>query len=257
MLREMPLIPQGSLTRAFRVAASPTDGAVLRRLRSHSAISDGLAHPLRDPRGRIRGSVHLYCALNRDAVYQARLGHWDEAKALAKEAARLEQRTDTAELAAEIAKSMHRPSVAELASATQASSTSTKMRTTIERLTADIEKVRHRDHNGCHSQKLGQVVRIQDDMAHIELTGATLTSVPLKLLTAKSLGHVGAWVSMDWQLIEGEALINVEPAVETEGDPERYPFLPLSRETHPDAGAALEGMEPVVVPNIPAVIHGR
>jgi hypothetical protein len=91
----MRITEEPFVTRESILAVLKPSGAVserpFRTLRQHDTASEGLLVLMRSPAGQILGQVRLYSSLNGDAARAYRLRRFDEAKAFAKRAAKLER----------------------------------------------------------------------------------------------------------------------------------------------------------------------
>lgn len=103
MLFELPLTTAEEIVAEFRPDGRTATKGALRTLRARRAVSGGISEPVREPSGQVRGSLHLYCALNLDAARLARLGRDAEAQQIAAVAEDIERRDETAHVALALA----------------------------------------------------------------------------------------------------------------------------------------------------------
>ncbi len=209
----LPLLTKREIAREMRLGSLRTDDAVLRTLRTNKALSKGLSGNQRANAGRLGGTLHLYCALNRDAARALRLKDKGLAQLLAQAATRVEALPATRTLTDAIQQQSGDPSPRLLAHVFADPALTTALR--------EVDSAIARERRTLPSTTRmtvasGQVTALKDLSATIALDDDLAPlAVPRELLREEDLDEEGAVLAARWELMgDGMSLFAVEPAID-------------------------------------------
>ena len=236
MFFELPLTTAEEIAVEFRPDGRTQVKGALRTLRDRDAVSSGITAPVRESTGRVQGTLHVYCSLNRDAARLARHRRDEEAKRLAAAAERIEKRKETQQLTTFLARA--RADIGEPFSAHRAFEWGPheERMAAIQlagKIAVETGKARRRvvkDAVESEAPLFAHVVKLHGNLAELKvhLADAQMT-VPADDLRERDLAFVGASLLLRWEHWgHGRTLLTTEPALEIDagaGDtPPIYPY---------------------------------
>ena len=209
----LPLVTKREIAREMRLGVLRTDDAVLRTLRTNKALSKGLAGQRRAQAGRLNGTMHLYCTLNRDAARALRHKDKDLAQRLAQAATRVEALKATIVLADAIEQQSADPSPRLLAEVLARPALTTALREVDRAIIAERHALPFASRMTVAS---GYVTALNGLSATIVLDDdLTPMAIPRELLREENLDEEGAVLAARWELMgDGMSLLAIEPVID-------------------------------------------
>jgi hypothetical protein len=214
----LPLVTKREIAREMGLGAQRTDDAVLRTLRTNNALSKGLRGQRRAQAGHLGGTLHLYCALNRDAARALRNKDKVLAQRLAQAATRVEALDATRMLADAIEHQSADPSPRVLAEVFAQPVLTTALREVDHAITAERLALPGAPRSTVAS---GHVSALKNGSATIVLDDdLTTLARPREQLREEDLDEERAVLAARWELIgDGRSLLALEPAIDLPADP--------------------------------------
>jgi hypothetical protein len=218
-----PLVTGAEIVRAYDPLAGARWKRRLRYLQERRVISSGVRRSVRGQGGTLRGTVHLYSELNREAARSYRRQEEDTARHFAAEATELEQSEDfrilvdalTVAIAARnrLVHEQHDVS-SDLQALADASPT---LCATLAAVTSALEE--HRQVRDAISGIAGVVRAVSDAFAEIQ-TDEGVLAFPVSQLESVGLGRVGAAVSLEWESVAaGTDIVSAMGAIQLRAAP--------------------------------------
>lgn len=223
MLAELPFTSAEEIAAEYKPGSGVTTKSALATLVKKGLVSAGIDARIRAEGGRLGGSLHLYSALNLDAVRLHRRGDDKAAIALAKRAGKLERAAVKANLSRYI--SSNWPESGNLSTAisvTLKGEASDALRD-IAASTVEIRRA-----TALEQPVFGSIERLDESFVVVVIDGLDeVMSLPADDLAPTIDRREGAVLSMRWQrLAPGMTLLTTAPAIDLGGD--ANPFeLPL------------------------------
>ena len=200
-----PLVTGAEIVRAYDPLAGARWKRRLRYLQERRVISSGVRRSVRGQEGTLRGTVHLYSELNREAARLFRRRDEEAARRFAAEAMELEHSEDFRILVDALAEAVAtRNRLAheqhEVSSDLQAlADASPTLRATLVAVAKALEEYRQQVRDPI-SGIAGVVRAVSDAFAEIQTDEGVLT-FPASQLESVGLGRVGAAVSVEWESV--------------------------------------------------------
>lgn len=217
-----PIVSKREILRVLdpRLRGSPR--ARFQTLRNKGVVSMGVVRPLAGRSGRLRGSVHLFSTLNRDAVRLHRLGRDADARKVAKDAKRLEEQAGfvrLVDLAVAFANSREQLVTSlgdtpwQIIRQMEAMDQSTRRLLMSVATAAEHMRQAYRAAEDI-SRLAGWVISIQERMAEIETITGTMAMLPTIQLESLGLDRIGAALEVEWEEVDpGEVIVSTVAAV--------------------------------------------
>jgi hypothetical protein len=253
-----PLLDRRQLARALKPGTTSSQENALRGLKRKGLLTEGLQVPQRRADGKVAGRASVYSSLNRDVLVLLRKGLMPDARALAKQAQRIEQLSTMKDLSAA------------LAATHQAGGPNAAWeqvvrghRAAMEKVVRQIERSRSRyvQQGKLGERYFGTIVALSKSVAELQTDDGQRMALPLKGLAARSLDTVGQPISFSVEdLGDGDSLLRIEPALvigapedDADGLPPGVSLLDLSRIDLP-GGATFEELLPEATIPVPITL---
>ncbi|GEM_PF-3024083 len=215
MLLEVPIVTKREIVRAY-TSQSKTPDSAMRTLRSKQAVSEGIEAPVRAAGGRLGGSVHVYCAINRDAARAVRLKQLELAHQLAERAGRIERSSAMRRLIERVSGTLASGTYEGLAAALSRPDLAKDLAAVSRQIAAARRELQSLSQT---TVMHGHVTKLDDPFAFVTLDeGKVPMPVPAQMLRDRGVAAAkGTAVTAWWEYDRGELRLTVEPAVEIAG----------------------------------------
>lgn len=212
MLFELPIVTKREIARAYTPQAK-TPEAAMRTLRGKHAVSDGIETLVRSSSGRLGGSLHVYCAINRDAARAVRFKQLELAHSLAKRAARIERSAAMRRMVKHLADVGSGTTYSELAAALSRPEVVSDLAVLNKQITAARRNALPQLGTTLMHGRVAHLVDRTAILSFVE--GDVPMPVPVEMLRDHGVPEAeGAGVTTWWEYDQGELRLTVEPAVE-------------------------------------------
>jgi hypothetical protein len=229
MLSELPFVSADEIAAEYRPGSSVTKKSALRTLGEKGVISAGIDSRIRGAQGSFGGSLHLYSAINLDAVRLHRRGDDNAAVKAARRAAKIERLMSEADVVPSIAEHWKASSdnLREAVTLALNGPAQAAMRQVIEATTLQREALRKAvDLPLAH---FAVIQSVHDATAVLRLaSGGALVQLATGDLAPTIAAREGAAIAMRWErLAPGMTLLTTSPAIDLGGETGPYdPPLP-------------------------------
>jgi hypothetical protein len=217
MFAAQPLVDRRQLARALKPGTTASQENALRGLKRKGLLTEGLQVPQRRADGKVAGRASVYSSLNRDVLVLIRKGLMPDARALAKQARRIEQLSTMKDLSAALAATQQ-------AGGPDAAweQVVRDHRAAAEKVVRQIERSRSRyvQQGKLGERYFGRIVALSKSVAELQVDDGRMMALPINGLADRSLDAIGQAISFSVEdLGDGDSLLRIEPAL-TIGTPD-------------------------------------